>query len=1206
MNVEKALEIIDGLALKETRKPLDGVQQAIVKGVWQKQGYKEIAKTINTNESTVKNVGSKLWKLLSQETGIKVTIKNVRDVLARLESPAPAPLAPPSPESVTPLQPVTPSDVKTDTPRTDWGEAPDVSIFYGRTEELEQLKQWILTDKCRLVLLLAMGGMGKTSLSTRLGKEIQNKFDYVIWKSLRNAPAVKDILADIIKFLSNQQENNLPEQTYERISKLIKCLTEHRCLLILDNAESILRGGKRAGQYREGYEEYGILFKQLGEVYHESCLVLTSREKPQEFIRLEGNNQPVRSFPLTGLLEEEGKKILAEKNLFGTEEDTIKLIDYYKGSPLALKIVSDSIKASYNGNISEFLSSNTIAFGDINTLLDEQFERLSEKEKTLMYWLGIEREPISRQELDDDIPLPVSSSSLQEALDSLARRSLLEKKETEGTAINFTQQPVVMEYVTARLIDAICQDINSGQISVLNEYALLKAQAKDYVRETQIRLILEPILKALIAIFSSKERLKTQLNQILAILREQFLETPGYAAGNLLNLFAKLGTDLIEYDFSNLVIWQAYLPSVQLHRVNFSNSDLAKSVFAETLSNIYALALSRDGKLSTGDDGSVIRLWTVPDFKQILTCEGHTDYVRAVAFSPDGQTLASGSDDFRVKLWNVDNGECRITWEGEDYHTSWVWSVAFSPDGVILASGSDDQTIRLWNVSTGECLNTLEGHNNGVRVVAFSPDGKILASGSDDKTVKLWDVATGNCLQTLQGHTDKVRSVAFSSELRILVSGSEDQTIRLWDLATGNCLNTLSGHTDQIWSVALNREGKTLASGGKDQTVRLWEVETGQFLRLLLGHNSGVQSVAFSFDGKTLVSGGDDQTVRLWDVETGQCLKTLQGRIEQVGAVAFSSDGKTLASGCGAKMVRLWNIETEKFTTLEGHTNQVWSVAFSPDGKKLASGSNDGTVKLWNVTTGQCSNTLKGHKNDVPSVAFSPDGKTLASVSGDFTVKLWDVNTGRCLHTLEKHINQVWAVAFSPNGKLLASGSGDNTIVLWDVKTRQYPKTLEGHTAQVWTVTFSPDGKLLASGSDDKTIKLWDIDEGRCVNTLLGHDEWIWSVAFSPDGQILASASGDHTVGLWKVSTGENLKFLEGETDSGRTNNFEWSVAFSPDGKIVATGNQDERIRLWDVETGECLKTLRPARLYEGMNIRGATGLTEAQKSTLKALGAVD
>jgi WD40 repeat protein len=1091
-------------------------------------------------------------------------------------------------------------EVRIATPRTDWIEAPDVSIFYGRIEELVQLKKWTLTDRCRLVLLLAMGGMGKTSLSTRLGQEIQNEFDYVIWKSLRNAPIIKDILAEIIKFLSNHQEQNLPETTYERITKLTKYFTEHRCLLILDNVESILREEDRAGQYREGYEEYGDLFRRLGEVSHESCIVLTSREKPQEFVRLEGNNQPVRSLHLTGLPEQEGNKIFAEKNIFGTEQDTRKLIADYKGNPLALKLVSTTIQDSYNGNLSKFLLSNTIVFGDISALLDEQFKRLSEKEKMLMYWLAIEREPISLQELKDDILLPVSSSSLQEAIDSLAWRSLLEKTITEKTATNFTQQPVVMEHVTARLIDAICHDINLGQISVFNEYALLKAQTKDYVRETQIHLIIEPILKA----FNNKKSLKIQLNKILAILKDKFLETPGYAGANLLNLFAELGTDLTEYDFSNLMIWQAYLPNVQLHRVNLMNCDLAKSVFAETLSNVYALALSREGKLATGDDSSVIRLWTVPDLKLILTCEGHTDYVRAVSFSPDGQTLASGSDDFSVKVWNVHNGECRITWEG--YHTSWVWAVAFSPDGVTVASGSDDKTIRLWNVNTGECLNTLKGHNNGVRVVAFSPDGKILASGSNDKTVKLWDVTTGNCLQSLQAHTDKVRSVAFSPCLRILASGSEDQTICLWDIKTGQCLNTLSGHTDQIWSITFSPNGKILASGGKDQTVSLWEVETGQFLKCLQGHNSGVQSVSFSFDGKTLASGSDDQTVRLWDVETGQCLKTLQGRSEQVGVVTFSPDGKTLASGCGAKMVRLWNIETEKFTTLEGHINQVWSVAFSPDGKKLASSSNDGTVKLWNVATGQSSNTLKGHKNNVSSVAFSPDGKTIASASGDFTVKLWDVNTGRCLSTLEKHTNQVWAVAFSPNGKLLASSSGDNTIILWDVNTRQYLKTLEGHISQVWRVAFSPDGKLLASGCDDKTIKLWDIDAGRCVNTLEGHKEWIWSVVFSPDGKLLASASGDHTVGLWKVSTGQNLKFLEGETDSGRANNFEWSVAFSPNGKIVASGNQDERIRLWDVETGECLKILRATRLYEGMNIRGVTGLTEAQKSTLKALGAVD
>jgi WD40 repeat protein/DNA-binding CsgD family transcriptional regulator len=1095
------------------------------------------------------------------------------------------------------------------TTHQDGENAVDISDFYGRTEQLTLLEQWILQDRCRLVALVGMGGIGKTSLSVKLVSQIKDKFDYFIGKSLRSAPPFKEILADLINSLSKPQQPDLPEDVDDRISLLIKYLKKHRCLLVLDNAESLLRSGERAGQYREGYEDYGELLRRVGEEPHQSCLVLTSREKPEEVALLELKTPLlelktplVRSLELTGLKEVEAQEIFKAKGFSGLEDKGKKLIHYYRGNPLALKIVCGTIQEIFNGNIDEFLETfegNSVYLNDdIRCLIEQHFNRLSDLEKEIMYWLVINQQPCSFVQLRQDIVSSASQLELVEALESLTRRFLLEKNFAA-----FTQQPVVMEYMTEEFIKQVCAEIFTGNILVCKNCALIKAQAIEPVRNAQIRLILKPVIDTLLILLENATNIKERLNEILVKLRGKSPLEMGYAGGNTLNILRYLQEDLSDFDCSNLTVWQAYLQDVNLHRVNFQNADLKNSVFADTFGSILSVAFSSNGKLvAAGDAYGSIRIWQAANGQQFKPLKGHESRVRAVAFSPQNKNLlASGSEDETVRLWDVFTGECLKRLPG---HTNWVWAVAFSSDGQTLASGSDDYTVKLWDVATGKCLKTLPGHTNRVRSVAFSSDGQILASGSDDYTVKLWDVATGECLQTLEEHETWVRSVAFNpKDKNLLASGSEDQTVKLWDISSGKCLKTLKGHKSRVESVAFSSDGKTLASAGSDdKTVRLWNVSSGDCLNILKGHTNWVWSVAFNpEDGNILVSGSEDQTVKLWDISTSECLKTWRGHTNRIRSVAFSPDSQMLASGSEDKTVRLWDVSSGKCRkTLQGHENWVESVAFSPDSQMLASGSEDKTVRLWDVSSGECRKILQGHKSQVRSVAFSSDGQILASGSDDMTVRLWDVSSGECWKILQGHTSRVRSVAFSPNHKdLLASGSEDQTVRLWKVSKGECLK-LEGHTNWVDSVAFNQDSKILASSSDDKTVRLWNVSNGDCSNTLKEHTNWVGSVAFSPQDKILASGSGDNTVKLWNACTGEFLKDLGKHAYQVR------SVAFSFDGQTLASGSEDETIKLWDVKTGECLKILEAEKPYEGMNITGATGLTKPQKDTLKALGAVD
>ncbi|OCK95059.1 WD40 repeat-like protein [Cenococcum geophilum 1.58] len=552
---------------------------------------------------------------------------------------------------------------------------------------------------------------------------------------------------------------------------------------------------------------------------------------------------------------------------------------------------------------------------------------------------------------------------------------------------------------------------------------------------------------------------------------------------------------------------------------------------------------------------------------ELQKLEGHSGAVNAVAFSHDGQLLASASDDRTIRLWNPVTGEQVQMLKG---HTGAVNAVAFSHNGQLLASTSDDRTVRLWNPVTGEQVQMLEGHSSTVRAVAFSHDSQLLASSSYDRTVRLWNPATGEQVQMLEGHSNMASSVAFSHDGQLLASVSDDSTVRLWNPATGEQVQELKGHSNWVNSVAFSHDGRLLASASSDGTVRLWNPVTGEQVRELKGHGDWVNSVVFSHDGRLLASASDDGTVRLWNPVAGEQVQMLEGHSGTVGAVAFSHDGRLLASSSYDRTVRLWNPATgERTQELKGRGDRVRAVAFSHDGRLLASASDDRAVRLWNPAMGEQVRELKGHRDRVRAIAFSHDGQLLASASNDRTVRLWNPVTGEQVQMLEGRSSTVRAVAFSHDGQLLASSSYDRTVRLWNPATGEQAQELKGHSDRVRAIAFSDDGQLLTSASNDETVRLWNPTTGEQVQELKGHSDWVRAVAFSHDDQLLASASDDSTVRLWNPATGEQVQELKGHSDWVR------AIAFSHDGQLLASASNDRTVRLWNPTTGGQVQTLK-------------------------------
>lgn len=1220
MTVEEALATVEAILGRGISNEL---QEMILRKSWEQETYPEIAEALGYDAEYVKLVGFQLWKTLSEALGVKVTKNNFRSILKQQTKLRPQ-------ESVSTLATI-PSTPQLTSVHQDWGEAIDVSVFYGRGHELARLNHWIVRDSCRLVAILGMGGTGKTALSIKLAEQIQAEFEVVIWRSLHNAPSLGALLNSLL--LPAQSELNASPDLYQQMASFLEFLKRYRCLLVLDNVETILANSDtaRVGHYRPEFEPYGELFKKVGELKHNSCLVLTSREKPKDIAALEGELLPVRSLQLKGLAPVDGREVVQAKGPFwGSEQDWYQLIHTYAGNPLALKIVSTTIHDLFDGDVARFLAQGAIIFGDIQDLLDQQFYRLSELEQQIMVWLAINREPVAIAELQSDLLDPWMPTELLDALDSLQRRSLIER----STNL-FTLQPVLMEYMINRLIKQVYLEINQvkqqlaetaaaaqstpqkyNRMSYFKRYALIKSQAKEYVKETQINLILKPIITQLIRLFGSAETLEAALINILNSLRNGLAIETGYAGGNILNILRQFKLDLSGYDFSDLALWQADLRNTYLRQTNFSGADLSKTAFTESFNHIYSMAVSPNGQwLATADTQGEISLWQLSTGELIRSWEAHAGSVRSLMFTPDSQTIASGGDDQFLKLWNIYTGQCYRRLHNRD---GTVWAISVSPDQQTIAL--TDGTIKLWNLTTDE-LVPLGQQLDWTTSVRFSPDGQILAAACNNGTIKLWNLQTRDHAITLPGHQRMpLVFICFSSDGQTLISGGLDHQVYWWDVQTGQCLHTQS-HNGWVWwvdcspvCVASPEEGQMVASCSADQTIKLWNLHTGHLIKTLHGHQYGVRVVLFVPGGRHLISSDEGQTMKLWDLQTGQCLKTWHGYSDSIWAIAFSSDGRTLVSSGEEQTAKLWDVQTGQCTkVLKGHWVWVRSVAFSPDDQTVATAGVDGLVRLWDVATGACLRMMQGHTGFVWSVVYSPDGQSLATCSVDYTIRLWTVATGQCVKTLN-HTSPVTATIYSPNGQQLASYGVDQSVRLWDAASGECIRTFQHYSEWHFSATFdwggaiafSPDGQTLTSNRETGCIQLWDVATGDALRLIEACTSPIVAIVYHPDGQRLISASMDSMIKVWDVNTGVCLKVLEGHTKWIYTLTFTLFPGDTSTAQpVLASSSGDRTIRFWDIETGKCIKLIKSDLPYEGMNITGSTGLTSMQRSTLGALGAL-
>ncbi|MEM7726734.1 MAG: NB-ARC domain-containing protein [Cyanobacteria bacterium P01_A01_bin.45] len=1090
-------------------------------------------------------------------------------------------------------------------------EAPDVSIFYGRIEELNILQKWIITDYCRLIALVGIGGIGKTTLSTKVVQNLSQNFDFTIWFSLRNAPPPLEIITKLLQILSNGEETDLAKNITLLINKLLGYLQEQRSLLVFDNVDAIFCDSNYAGNYLNGYEGYSELFQKLGETSHQSCLLITSREKPKEITTLEGKELPVRSLQITGLGIDEVKKIFQMKGITDAiDSDWEQLTINYGGNPLYTKFIATTVLDLFDGDISNFSAQSSTVFGDVRNLIAQQFNRLSELEKSLLYWLAINQDAVDLKELQEDLlssQFDLSQNqpfNLLEVLESLNCRSLIEKKNSK-----FLLQPVVMEYLTINFIDRICQEIISGDILLFQSHGLLKATAPDYIQDVQKRLIIKPIIERLEMVFGTQHQIETNLIDIINNFREKSPYYTGYVIGNIINLISQLSEKISIQDFSYLNILQANLQGIILNDVDFTKSNFLKTTFTNNFGIIFSLAFSANEEfLVTGSIDGEVSLWKWQENQQVFKNQAHKTIVESVTFSSDSRKIASSSRDRTVKIWDTSTGECILTLNSPNKYT--VKNLVFNLDGSRLFGYSSKQ-ILTWDLDTGNSRILIESQSR-ICSLSLSSQTNILIFGCEDGYVHIWDINTEEFIKQFSTNNGVILSVRIINSHNILACSIKDKIVKIWNLTYCECIETLQSQSYNISLIDISQNGQYLATGSGEKIIKVWDIDTGLYLQSLSGHLSEINAIAFGSIEKRLATASVDRTIKIWDITTGKCVKTLQGRADFVHSVIYSSYNRIIVSG-SQHTIKFWDIDThECISTFFEDKDWLSSVIISPDEKIIACtniGNDNNVIRIWQIDSlnknyiGEIDSNqvphkiLEGHNDSIWSIAFNPDSKLIVSGSSDRSVKIWDSQTGQCLKTLYGHNRPVLSVAFSPDGKTIASCGGHSIIKLWNFETGECYQTIQEKASYV--IKFNSDSSILASGHTSGIVKLWNTNSGQCIQTLGNFGKPIVSMAFSHDSKLIAYGSFDGTVTVWDINNNKSIAILQEKFSSP------WSLAFNTDSNLLIVGRDGEIIQLWDINTGEIVGSFWGDRPLERVNMTGVTGLTSSTTASLKKLGVI-
>ena len=601
-----------------------------------------------------------------------------------------------------------------------------------------------------------------------------------------------------------------------------------------------------------------------------------------------------------------------------------------------------------------------------------------------------------------------------------------------------------------------------------------------------------------------------------------------------------------------------------------------------------------DGKTVASADGNQVHLWdpaTGTQLKVLLTLEKTDKPIKALAYSPDGKSLAVGGEDGVVRVVEAATGKETFASGARAIR---IEKVAFSRDGKLVAAVDSGGALAVYAPGAGNPIamqptSVVEGGGDALGV-SFTPDGGgIFTCGKDHKArlVAAPAPAGGAAptagpatrLREFLGHTEQVQCLALSSDGKFLVTGSRDRSVREWEVSTGKQIRSFQGHREEVTAVAIRPDGKQVASASADGAMRVWDLSAADEHRALTEAADALWAVAISPDGNRVAAAGADKTVRVYDARSGKLEAELAGHAAPVTSLAFLADDR-LASAGGDRVVKVWDVAGKKAAReLAGHQSAVLALAASPDGRLLVSGGADKKVLGWTPDSDKPAWAWAG-RSAICGVAVRKGGRHVAVGIADGGLAVLDVSSGtpRELFAQSAHVAGVASVAYSPDGGRVATVGGDGAVRVWTVadaggllplarfEGQPKPGSSTGFSP-LSGVAFSPDGRFLASVGADAVVRIWDVQTKQEIRGLRGATDWATAVAFGPDGRLLASAGVDKAVRLFELTPQETA------TGVGHLMGID-AIAVSPDGKRAVTASRDETVRVWEIATGREVATL--------------------------------
>jgi WD40 repeat protein len=1119
----------------------------IFEGIWQNHDYNTIAKATGYQPVTVRRNASHLLQELSTATEQKITKHNFQAIFNQLTLE---------------LQST-----------VDWEDAPtDIQPFCGRLRELEKLAIWVAIDNCKLIAILGIGGIGKTALATKLGQQLQDRFEFVIWRSLREAPPLNQLLGDLIGVLSKHTNTDLPKTSPKRIGILLEYLQQHRCLLILDNVEAMMNPGEYAGNYREGYSNYGDLFHRLGSSQHQSCITITSREPPPEIAELSSDKLPIRTLSLAGI-DTDGVMLLERMGVTGDGSQLKTISDRCQGNPLYLRIIANTITNMFEGDLENFLDSDRDTYAKISNILTTQLARLTIAEKLVIYCLAIRREPVSIDALVEHFAPLDLDRSLPDTIDSLIKRSIVQSignnyptanqvREKSGKIKRYTLQNVILEFTTDRLIEELNLELESpDKLFFFNHLALHPTSAPEYIRDIQQRLLLQPISRALTHRHS--ENTVVYLQSLIPLIRT--LTPLGYGAGNILDLAIELQADFTGWDLTDLHICELDFQEVPLPQVNFSGTTFDRCKFAQGMGIIFDLTFSPDGKIlaACGTDCQ-IHLYSVATGRNYALLSGHTGWVTSLCFSSDSRYLISGSKDRTIRLWDVATGECLQVFYG---HQDYIWIVYFLPSNSLIVSLDMAGFIKFWWLKRDEPIFSIQNTPKAMvwQASIDAARARLVTSGSDGVRIQSLWLGKTRSINVPEGK--QIHRVVFSPDGRYLWGVSFDFEVYCWDLQTDEIVHILVGHRSRAYNISFTPDGERVVTTSLD-SVRVWSIRTGICLRAMYPDYRSYCS-SLHRDGEILAIASDNGIVELWNIDRSECLSTFSGhplRFLSTSFVEHPGDLLVLAGGDDGVIFSWQFVELEPPLPRQkyiGHTSAVRSIDISRDNRRFVSCSHDLTVRLWDIQSGSCVATMTEHSNWIHQALFL-DEDTVLSVAEDCKVYCWNIATGLVELLPTNQTAWLMGIAVADDRQTFAVGYSNHTIEIWNWETRTC-RNLTSHGNRIKMMSFSSDGQHLVTLSDDGIMSVCDYHQYTCKSTWsLANFDWS-ALTFLPNDKHRVAIAGRTGIEIWDIIIGEPVQWLRGHTAPV------WGISFTSCGKYLISSSEDGTVKLWDLAQGKII-----------------------------------